>query len=86
MICAIFVVSLFHHIQKKRTNRKNLSYVIFIPMLIFSLVLFPISFILVGGWHGLFLAAIGVYLFFTSVSALIFATILKIFSNRKRKL
>ena len=77
VFCSLVIAYLLHTFQKKREHvRRHIGDMFFTSILVISLVIIFIS-ILVGGWNGLFLAAIGVYLLIPSLSGLILTKVLK---------
>jgi len=75
--CSLLLGYALHLFQKKRNSNRHIGDVFFTSILIVSLVIFPISIFMVGGWNGLFISVVGVYLFSASFSGLILTKILK---------
>lgn len=83
LVCISLPISyLLHVFQKKRKITKHIGETFFMFAIVFSILLLPISILLIGGWDGLFVGAIGVYLLFPSISGLIFTKILKKYENK----
>lgn len=76
MVTSFLFAYILHLFQKKRKSDKHLGDIIFILLWIVSVMVFTISF-LVGGWDGIALGAISVFLFIASISGFIFTNFLK---------
>ncbi|WP_427125021.1 YesK family protein (plasmid) [Priestia megaterium] len=76
IIAALVLAYIFHSVQRKRNSDKHIGDKVFNIGFVISLTIITISILVVGGWDGMVLGAIGAYLLFPSLSGLIFTKLL----------
>ncbi|MED3898141.1 MULTISPECIES: YesK family protein [Priestia] len=76
IIAALILAYIFHSLQRKRNSDKHIGDKVFNMGFVISLTIIAISILVVGGWDGMALRAIGAYLLFPSLSGLIFTKLL----------
>ncbi|PFI69617.1 hypothetical protein CN918_25110 [Priestia megaterium] len=76
IIAALVLAYIFHSVQRKRNSGKHIGNKVFNIGFVISLTIIAISILVVGGWDGMVLGAIGAYLLFPSLSGLIFTKLL----------
>lgn len=76
IIAALVLAYIFHSVQRKRNSDKHIGNKVFNIGFVISLTITAISILVVGGWDGMVLGAIGAYLLFPSLSGLIFTKLL----------
>jgi len=80
IIAALVLAYIFHSVQRKRNSDKHIGDKVFNIGFVISLTIIAISILVVGGWDGMVLGAIGAYLLFLSLSGLIFTKLLMRYS------
>lgn len=80
IIVALVLAYIFHSVQRKRNSDKHIGDKVFNIGFVISLTIIAISILVVGGWDGMVLGAIGAYLLFPSLSGLIFTKLLMRYS------
>ncbi|MDM8151119.1 YesK family protein [Priestia megaterium] len=80
IITALVLAYIFHSVQRKRNSDKHIGDKVFNIGFVISLTIIAISILVVGGWDGMVLGAIGAYLLFPSLSGLIFTKLLMRYS------
>lgn len=76
IIASLVLAYMFHSIQRKRNSDKHIGDKVFNIGFVISLTIIAISILVVGGWDGMVLGAIGAYVLFPSLSGLIFTKLL----------
>jgi len=76
IIAALVLAYIFHSFQKKGNSDKHIGDKVFNIGFVISLTIIAISILVVGGWDGMALGALGAYLLFPSLSGLLFTKLL----------
>lgn len=81
VVVAILIVFMFEYLEVKGIVKKNPSKYIFVVILIVSILLVPVG-LLAGQYEGLGISTIGIYLFVTSLCALLADVLIKRFRRK----